>query len=127
MRSLICLAVARSFARTARKSLTWSSAITEPLPESKPLQPITSELISQELCVVSTFTGGLRDCSARIWRSCSRGLSPVLDRRHLRHCLDDLQQGRERIALAACQRVLEGDARKGSALADAAHVLDRHL
>src|SRR6266853_4285043 len=105
MRSLICLAVAKSFARTARKSLACKSAITEPLPESSPSQPITSELISQELCVVSTLTGGSSDCSVRIWRSCSCGLAHQSLIAATWHRLDYLQQGRERVALAPCDRV----------------------
>src|SRR6266581_4869267 len=75
MRSLIFRAVARSFARTARKSFACSSAITEPLPDRRPLHPMTSELMSHELCVVSTFTGGSSDCSVLTWRSCSCGLA----------------------------------------------------
>ena len=73
MRSFTRRAAARSFSCTARQSCTCKSAITEPLPESRPLQPSTSEAISQVLCVVSTLTGGVRDCSARMWRSCSCG------------------------------------------------------
>ena len=34
---------------------------SEPLHDSKPLHPRTSELSNQELCVVSTFTGRARD------------------------------------------------------------------
>jgi len=74
MRSLMRRAAARSFACTARQSCACRSAITEPLPESSPLQPSTSELISQALWVVSTLTAGRRDCSTRTWRSCSCGL-----------------------------------------------------
>ena len=44
--------------------------MTLPLPESRPLQPSTSELKSHALLVDSTLIGRARPCSARIWLSC---------------------------------------------------------
>ena len=41
--------------------------MTLPLPESRPLQPSTSELNSHALLVDSTLMGRARACSARIW------------------------------------------------------------
>ena len=43
--------------------------MTLPLPESRPLQPSTSEESSQALWVVSTFTGRGRLCSVRTCHS----------------------------------------------------------
>ncbi len=43
--------------------------MTLPEPESRPLQPMTSEENSQALCVVSTFTGRGRFCSVRTCHS----------------------------------------------------------
>ena len=56
-----------------------------------------------------------------------RARAPVLDRRHLRHRLDDLQQSSERITLAAGEGVLKGDDRKPRRAGDTPEVLDRHF
>ena len=70
MRSLMACAALRSPAFTARNSCACRSAITLPLPDSRPLQPSTSELISHELCVDSTVTGRARLCRLRTCHSC---------------------------------------------------------
>src|SRR5713101_2576152 len=70
MRSLMRPASARSSPRTARNSADCRSGITLPLPESRPLQPSTSELRSQALWVESTLTGRGRLCSVRTCHSC---------------------------------------------------------
>ena len=45
--------------------------MTLPAPESSPLQPMVRDDMSHALLVLSTFTGGLRFCRVRTWRSCS--------------------------------------------------------
>ncbi len=44
--------------------------MTLPLPDSRPLQPSTSELNSHALLVESTLIGRLRPCRLRIVLSC---------------------------------------------------------
>src|SRR5262245_54670963 len=53
--------------------------------------------------------------------------APILDSTHRRHRLDDLDQGGERVALPAGERILKRDEGKVGGARDALEVLHRHF
>ena len=63
------ITAARTASLDGKVSSTCNAAIVLPAPERRPLQPATSELNSQALCVVRTLTGRGRFCSVRMCHS----------------------------------------------------------
>src|SRR6266545_7519539 len=120
MRSQAARAAARSSSRTARKSATCRSAITLPEPDSRPFAPSTSELSSQALCVVRTFTGprqALQGADVSLVQLRLAGL--VLDRDDRGFPLDERDEVVKQRALPGRQAVLEVDDRQVSSSGDA--------
>ena len=102
--------------------------MTLPLPDSRPLQPSTSEGSSQALCVVSTFTGPRQALQrAHVPFVMRHVADPVLDGADGRHLLAHPEQRVLGIALAGRERILEGDQRQVGGVGDALEVGERHL